>query len=131
MSETFRPVAPNTSAPNVNRKTGRDAGDVLDLLCGRWTSAILDTLANGTRRSNELARALPGSSRKTLTHSLRYLELRGLVERRVYAEVPARVEYSLTPLGHTFAELVRFLGVWAKAHPDELAAALGAKRGAT
>ncbi len=127
MSETFRPAAQNAPAPSASP----DAGNVLNLLCGRWTSAILDTLADGTQRSNELARALPGSSRKPLTQSLRHLESAGLVERRVFAEVPARVEYSLTPLGRVFADLVRSLSAWAKAHPNELAAVLDAERGAT
>ncbi|ATS18374.1 transcriptional regulator [Parathermosynechococcus lividus PCC 6715] len=72
---------------------------VVDLLGNKWSILLLRELFGGDRRTHELLAALPGVSTKTLTQRLRELEAHGLVERRVYAEVPPRVEYSLTPKG--------------------------------
>lgn len=72
---------------------------VLDLLDNKWSILILRELFGGDRRTRELLVALPGISTKTLTVRLRELETYGLVDRRVYAEVPPRVEYSLTNKG--------------------------------
>ncbi|MBI4784545.1 MAG: helix-turn-helix transcriptional regulator [Oscillatoriophycideae cyanobacterium NC_groundwater_1537_Pr4_S-0.65um_50_18] len=73
---------------------------VLDLLGNKWSILILRELFRGDRRTHELLAALPGISTKTLTQRLRQLEAQGLVERRIYAEIPPRVEYSLTRKGH-------------------------------
>ncbi|MGA7954099.1 MAG: helix-turn-helix domain-containing protein [Gloeobacterales cyanobacterium] len=73
---------------------------VLDLLDNKWSILVLRELFGGDRRTHELLAALSGISTKTLTQRLRELEAQGLVERRVYAEIPPRVEYSLTPKGH-------------------------------
>jgi DNA-binding HxlR family transcriptional regulator len=73
---------------------------VLDLLGNKWSILILRELFGGDRRTYELLAALPGISTKTLTQRLRDLEAQGLVERRVYPEIPPHVEYSLTPKGH-------------------------------
>lgn len=73
---------------------------VLKIIDGKWSILILRELLLGDCRTNQLCKALPGISTKTLTARLRNLEAHGLVERRVYAEVPPRVEYSLTPKGH-------------------------------
>ncbi len=72
---------------------------VIDLLGNKWSIPILRELFGGDRRTSELLKALPGISTKTLTLRLRELESHGLVERRVYAEVPPHVEYSLTSKG--------------------------------
>ena len=72
---------------------------VLDLLDNKWSILILRELFGADRRTRELLAALPGISTKTLTVRLRELETYGLVDRRVYAEVPPRVEYSLTTKG--------------------------------
>jgi DNA-binding HxlR family transcriptional regulator len=63
-----------------------------------------------------------GVSQKMLTQTLRSLERDGLVSRRIYAAVPPRVEYSLTPLGHTFTDPLRVLEVWAETHVEEIEA---------
>ncbi len=72
---------------------------VLDLLGSKWSILILRELWTQNRRTHELIKALPGISTKTLTSRLRYLEANGLVERKVYPEVPPRVEYTLTAKG--------------------------------
>ncbi len=72
---------------------------VVDLLGNKWSILVLRELFSGDRRTNELLKALPGISTKTLMVRLRELETHGLVERRIYAEIPPRVEYSLTAKG--------------------------------
>jgi DNA-binding HxlR family transcriptional regulator len=72
---------------------------VVDLLSNKWSILVLRELFGGDRRTYELLTALPGISTKTLTQRLRELEAQGLVERRIYAEIPPRVEYSLTAKG--------------------------------
>jgi DNA-binding HxlR family transcriptional regulator len=72
---------------------------VVDLLGNKWSILILRELFAGDRRTYELLASLPGISTKTLTQRLRELEAQGLIERRIYAEIPPRVEYSLTHKG--------------------------------
>lgn len=103
---------------------------VLEFLCGTLTVAVLEALADapgGARRYNGLHRLFPQTPKRTLTGALRRLERVGVVERRVFAEVPTRVEYRLTPLGQAWMEPIRQLGEWAQAHPDELDAVLAAR----
>ncbi|MFD8598131.1 winged helix-turn-helix transcriptional regulator [Kitasatospora sp. NPDC059646] len=85
----------------------------LDVVSGKWKGLILWELdAHGVRRFAELRRALPGVSEKMLTQHLRELEQDGLLHREVYAEVPPRVEYSLTGHGRSLNQALRPLGVW-------------------
>jgi DNA-binding HxlR family transcriptional regulator len=71
----------------------------LTLMGDRWKILIVRDLLGGTKRFGELKRSLPNISQKVLTQHLRAMEQNGLIHRRVYAEVPPRVEYSLTELG--------------------------------
>ncbi|WP_328864070.1 winged helix-turn-helix transcriptional regulator [Streptomyces virginiae] len=85
----------------------------LDVVSGKWKGLILWELdAHGVRRFAELRRGLPGVSEKMLTQHLREMEEDGLVHREVYAEVPPRVEYSLTEHGHTLNQALGQLGTW-------------------
>lgn len=95
---------------------------VLDLLGDKWTPLLIIALSGGTRRFGELSRALPGVSQKVLTQTLRKLERDGLVLRRVFAEVPPRVEYTLTDLGCEFLAPIRALCEWAETHEAALRA---------
>lgn len=72
---------------------------VVDLLDNKWSILLLRELFSGDRRTHELLATLPGISTKTLTQRLRELEAHGLVNRRVYAEIPPHVEYSITAKG--------------------------------
>jgi DNA-binding HxlR family transcriptional regulator len=85
-----------------------------DLLSSKWKVDLLYLLARGVRRYSRLYDNLRGASKKMLTDSLRGLERDGFVDRTVYAEVPARVEYSLTALGWTATELLMALAEWAE-----------------
>ncbi|MFE3500828.1 winged helix-turn-helix transcriptional regulator [Kitasatospora sp. NPDC059160] len=85
----------------------------LDVVSGKWKGLILwELTAHGVRRFAELRRALPGVSEKMLTQHLREMEQDGLVHREVFAEVPPRVEYTLTEDGRTLNEALRPLGAW-------------------
>jgi DNA-binding HxlR family transcriptional regulator len=84
----------------------------LDLLAGRWNVDVLYLLAGGTRRYSEIFYDVGEISKKTLTQTLRFLEAKGLVTRRAYAEVPVRVEYSLAPLGWSMTRLLMTVYEW-------------------
>lgn len=85
-------------------------------LDGKWTILIVRDLLSGTKRFGELRKSLVGISPKTLTDRLRGLEEHGLVERRIYAEVPPRVEYSLTESGRTLEPVLVALSRWGRQH---------------
>src|SRR6201981_3661574 len=87
-----------------------------DLLSSKWKVDLLYLLARGVRRYSRLYDNLRGASKKMLPDSLRSLERDGLVDRHVYAEVPVRVEYSLTALGWSSTELLMALADWADQH---------------
>ena len=87
-----------------------------DLLSSKWKVDLLYLLARGVHRYSRLYDNLRGASKKMLTDSLRGLERDGFVERAVYAEVPVRVEYSLTTLGWSATELLMALADWADEH---------------
>jgi DNA-binding HxlR family transcriptional regulator len=89
---------------------------VLDRLADKWTVLVVGLLAHGTRRFGELRRDITGISPKVLTQTLRALERDGLITRRVYASVPPKVEYRLTPLGRTLIHLVEEIREWAETH---------------
>ena len=87
-----------------------------DLLASKWKVDLVYLLARGTQRYSRLYDNLRGASKKMLTDSLRGLEQDGFVNRSVYAEVPVRVEYSLTALGWSATELLMALADWADEH---------------
>src|SRR5215217_2604897 len=89
---------------------------VLGRLADKWTVLVVGQLAQGTRRFGQLRREIRGISPKVLTQALRSLERDGLITRRVYASVPPKVEYSLTPLGRTLISLVEDIRNWAETH---------------
>jgi DNA-binding HxlR family transcriptional regulator len=84
----------------------------LDLIGGKWKSLIVWHLGENTLRFSDLKRTMPGITQKMLTQQLRELERDGLVHRFVYAEVPPKVEYSLTKAGKTLLPLLTSLYQW-------------------
>jgi DNA-binding HxlR family transcriptional regulator len=96
---------------------------VVDLVSAKWSVDVLYLLANGTRRYSEVFYEVGEISKKTLTQTLRSLERDGVIARRVYAEVPPRVEYSLTPLGWSLTEPLMAMYEWAAEHLDDVEAA--------
>lgn len=84
----------------------------LAVIGGRWKILILWHLFQGTRRFNQLHRGIKGVSQKVLTQQLREMERDGVVHRQVFAEVPPKVEYSLTPLGESLRPVVEAMCQW-------------------
>jgi DNA-binding HxlR family transcriptional regulator len=84
----------------------------LSFLDGKWKGVILFHLMEGTLRFNELRRKLPSVTQRMLTKQLRELEECGLVSRTVFAVVPPRVDYALTPLGKTLKPVIAALAAW-------------------
>ena len=97
------------------------AREMLVRVADKWSMYVIHVLAEaGTLRFSELRRRVDGVSQRMLTVTLRGLERDGLVTRRIYPEVPPRVEYELTPLGSTLRDIVHELIEWSGAHLAEV-----------
>lgn len=83
---------------------------------GKWKCVILFHLLSGTARFNEIRRQVPDVTQRMLTKQLRELEADGLVIRKVYPQVPPKVEYSLSPLGQSLEPILSALRVWGDAN---------------
>ena len=93
----------------------------LELLSGKWKPRILWKLhRDGTLRFGEFRRQLPELTPKVLTQQLRDLERDGLVQRRVYAEVPPKVEYSLSDFGRTLEPILAMIAEWGMTHQEKI-----------
>lgn len=92
----------------------------LTLIGNKWKVLILRDLLSGTKRFSELKRSLNGVSQKVLTTQLRAMEADGLVHREVFAEVPPRVEYSLTELGRSLKPILDAMVEWGTAYKENL-----------
>ena len=88
----------------------------LTLIGDKWKVLILRDLMDGTKRFGELRKSLSGVSQKVLTAQLRDMESSGLVNRKVYAEVPPKVEYSLTALGDSLRPVIDVLRTWGEGY---------------
>ena len=84
----------------------------LDVIGGKWKMPIVWRLKEGTRRYGELRRSLPKITHKMLTQQLRELEEDEIISRKVYPEVPPKVEYSLTLLGKSVIPVIDMLREW-------------------
>ena len=84
----------------------------LTLISDKWKVLILRDLMNGTMRFGELKKSIGHVSQKVLTAQLRQMEESGLLTRKVYAEVPPRVEYTLTPLGYSLKPIMDAMWAW-------------------
>lgn len=87
-----------------------------NIIGGQWALAICCYLVNGKQRFGELKKCLPNITERMLTLQLRKLEESKVVKRTVYAEVPLRVEYELTPIGYELKTIIRELGKWGQRH---------------
>ncbi len=101
----------------------------LDIIGGKWKPLILYYLFQGTRRFNALRRMLPQVTQQMLTLQLRELERAGVVHREVYAEVPPRVEYSLTERGRSLEPILLAMLAWGEAYQQEDGAQAVEQRG--
>lgn len=94
-------------------------GITVDMIGGKWKAPILWHLAHGTCRFNELRRNIPEATQKMITQQLRELESDGLIWREVYAQVPPKVEYSLTDLGKSLRPILDVMCEWGKLRQSE------------
>src|SRR5436190_22231544 len=88
----------------------------LSVMGGKWKAVILWHLIEKTRRFSDIKRLIPDIAQKMLTQQLRELEQDGLIQRKVYAEVPPRVEYSLTTYGKTLIPVLNAMAQWGQEH---------------
>jgi DNA-binding HxlR family transcriptional regulator len=88
----------------------------LDVIRGRWKPFILQEIHQGPKRFSEIQSAVAGISAQALTLQLRQLEADGVIERKVFAEVPARVEYTMTELGGALSAVMDKLEAWGETY---------------
>ncbi|MBA2412319.1 MAG: helix-turn-helix transcriptional regulator [Burkholderiaceae bacterium] len=88
----------------------------LKVIGGKWKPVVIHELIDGKKRFGELRRLLPDATQKMLTQQLRELERDGIVARKIYHQVPPKVEYSLTTYGETLRPVLRELCKWGAAH---------------
>jgi DNA-binding HxlR family transcriptional regulator len=101
----------------MNRKTvSCPVETTLAVIHGRWKVLIIHYLLDGTKRFGELHRSLDGVSHRTLSQQLRELEASRLVRRKVYRQVPPKVEYSLTPLGESLKPVLLAMHEWGEGY---------------
>jgi DNA-binding HxlR family transcriptional regulator len=111
------------STNSVNRKFLTDCNltYAVQLMGGRWKLLILMQLNTGTQRYGELKKKIVNITERMLTLQLRELEADGLIARRVYAEVPPRVEYTLTDIGREIVPVCDALHAWGTRHRSQVA----------
>ena len=91
----------------------------LSLISDRWKVLIIRDLLNGTKRFGELRKSVGNISQKVLTANLRSMENDGLIKRKVYAEVPPKVEYSLTETGLSLKSVLMSMEEWGLKYKEE------------
>src|ERR1700730_2390035 len=97
--------------------------NILDRIADKWSLLVICVLADGTHRFSEVRRQIHGISQRMLTLTLRQLEREGLVRRTVFAVVPPRVDYQLTPLGSTLLDTTQSLSAPSPEDGHQIAAA--------
>ncbi|MBV9446782.1 MAG: helix-turn-helix transcriptional regulator [Streptosporangiaceae bacterium] len=129
-------IAPGPLERLRAQRTGTSQGDlfdpgcptrlVLDRIGDKWTVLVVLLLSDGPMRFTQLRGHLGPVAPKVLTQTLRRMERDGLVNRHIFAEVPPRVDYALTGLGHSLIQPIAAIGDWAEAHIDQITTAQAA-----
>jgi DNA-binding HxlR family transcriptional regulator len=117
MTDTKTVLRPPTACQEVGPE-GKFVRGLLDRVGDKWSLIIVGTLHQGPLRFSTLQQKIGGISQRMLTLNLRQLERDGLITRTVYAEVPPRVQYELTEMGHSLLVPVLALVNWAEDHVD-------------
>lgn len=111
----------DTVAPRVNElRIDAPHRELLDQVLDKWSLSVLNELCERPCRFNQLRRAVPAVTQKSLTATLRRLERNGIIERHVIATRPVAVEYRITPLGKTLRAPIDVLLAWADAHISQI-----------
>lgn len=103
----------------LNKSSNCPVEVTVSLIENKWKILIIRELLSGTKRFGEIKKSLDGISQKVLTAQLRDMEHNGLIVRKVYAEVPPRVEYSLTPLGLSLTPVMNALKQWGENYLEQ------------
>ncbi|VWX38402.1 winged helix-turn-helix transcriptional regulator [Exiguobacterium oxidotolerans] len=103
----------------IEQRTACPVTRVQTIISGKWKILILWHLKQGTQRFGSLQRLLPGISNGILTRQLRELEQDGMLLRKVYREIPIKVEYSLTDTGLSFLPILDAMATWSMSHMSE------------
>ncbi|MEB8340711.1 winged helix-turn-helix transcriptional regulator [Streptomyces endophyticus] len=107
-------------APDSELRVTAPHRELLDQVLDKWSLSVLNELCERPRRFNELRRAIPAVTQKSLTATLRRLERNGIIERELLSSRPVAVEYRITPLGKTLRRPVDVLLDWATDHMPEI-----------
>lgn len=105
-------MARSISRKNDKKKVGCPVETTIEAIGGRWKVLVIHHLLEGTKRFGELTRLLDGVSARTLTRQLRELEESGIVNRYVHAQIPPKVDYSLTALGRKLTPILYAMHDW-------------------
>jgi len=97
---------------------------VREVLYGKWKIHLLYFISEGVRRPGDLQRRIPQAARRVLNVQLNQLEKHGLISRKIYAELPPRVEYTLTAFGRSVVPVIASLGKWGDDHQKRLRRAI-------
>ena len=87
-----------------------------EVLNGKWMPALLNAISMNIKRPSEMLRLLPGATRKVLNIQLKELEEHGMVEKKIYSELPPKVEYSLTEIGWSLMPIIDAMNQWGDAN---------------
>ncbi|QKC93143.1 HxlR family transcriptional regulator [Mesorhizobium sp. NZP2234] len=109
-------VTPRIRHERFDCSPGCAVEGTLRYIDGKWKGVVLYHLFEGTLRFNEIRRRIPNCTQRMLTNQLRELEADGLIARKIYPEVPPKVEYSLTPRGRSLEPVITALKVWGDAN---------------
>jgi len=90
----------------------------MEMIGGKWSLPVIYTLMNQTKRFKELERSIEGINTRMLVKELKQLETNGIISRKVFAEVPPRVEYSLTSKGHALKQVLEEMKSWGKRYVE-------------
>ncbi|MGG3450629.1 winged helix-turn-helix transcriptional regulator [Domibacillus aminovorans] len=100
----------------VKKKYNISVEATLEVIGGKWKCVILCHLTHGKKRTSELKRLMPNISQKMLTQQLRELEEDGVINRKLYHELPPKVEYELSEYGGSLEPILHALCGWGEAH---------------
>ncbi len=109
-----------TNAEKLNELPACPVETTLTIISDKWKVLILRDLMTGTKRFGELKKSIGNVSQKVLTSQLRQMEESGVVSRKVYPEVPPRVEYSLTDLGRSLKPILDAMQNWGEGYKEIL-----------
>jgi DNA-binding HxlR family transcriptional regulator len=122
-SEQPRHTEGTDTLPRPEETATCELRELLDRLGDKWSLLVVEMLGHGVLRFSELKRQIDGISQRMLTLTLRHLERDGLITRTVYPVVPPRVDYELTPLGHSLLDAVQPIVTWSRENRSAVAVA--------